>query len=224
MRDPVGAHLMVTHAAATPKVAAQEQSTGRALVRTGEPPAPPVKAKPNKVKSVVEAPNTRRQYVGDLPPGASTSPARAAAEPDYRVAFFGDDNKAYCTPANATIRRAGRLFFLMPLENSGIVKNAGDAARYTGMAPSAQKAYVNRGEINGLSFPLDGMTLTKPTAADARGWAHYLEGGTTAVKTRTVPRLATCSIQRVKSSFPAATRFRQVRCCSNWAKMVTGFH
>lgn len=183
VRDPVGAHLVDTHAATAPKVAAQEQSTSRALVRTGEPPAPPVKAKPDKVESVAEAPNTKRQDVANPPPGASTTPAKAAAEPEYGVAFFGDDNKAYYTPANATIGRAGRPFFLMPLEDSGIVKNAGDAARYTGMAPSAQKAYVNGGEIYGLSFPLDGMTLTKPTAADAMGWEHYLEGGTTAVKT-----------------------------------------
>lgn len=42
---------------------------------------------------------------------------------------------------------------------------------------------MNGGKIYGLSFPLDGMTLTKPTAADAMGWDHYLEGGTTAVKT-----------------------------------------
>lgn len=55
------------------------------------------------------------------------------------------------------------------------------------MAPSVQKAYVNRAEIYGFSLPLDGMTLTKPTAADAMGWDHYSEGGTTAVKTRGGP-------------------------------------
>jgi hypothetical protein len=70
----------------------------------------------------------------------------------------------------------------MPLEDSGIVRNASDAARYTGRAPSAEAAYLQGGDIYGLSFPTDGMKISLPTAADAGGWPHFLEGGHTAVK------------------------------------------
>lgn len=105
-----------------------------------------------------------------------------AESPSYGVAFFGQDNLGYYTRDGATIGREGRNFFLMPLEDSGVVRNAGDAARYTGMAPSAQKAYVEGGDIHGLSFPTNGMQLSKPSAADAMGWPHYLEGGNTAVR------------------------------------------
>jgi len=102
---------------------------------------------------------------------------------DYGVAFFGKDNLSYYTPDNATIGREGKPFFLMPLEDSAVVKNASDAARYTGRAPSAEKAYLEGGDIFGLSFPTKGMKTTKPTAVNAGGWPHYLEGGHTAVKT-----------------------------------------
>ena len=105
------------------------------------------------------------------------------ADNDYGVAFFGEDNLAYYTRENATIGREGKSFFLMPLEDSAIVKNASDAARYTGRAPSAEKAYLEGGDVFGLSFPTKGMKTTKPTAADAGGWPHFLEGGHTAVKT-----------------------------------------
>ena len=57
------------------------------------------------------------------------------------------------------------------------------AARYTGRSPSTERAYLNDGDIFGLSFPTNGMSTTKPTTADAGGWPHFLEGGHTAVKT-----------------------------------------
>jgi hypothetical protein len=142
----------------------------------------PVKTKPDRVESVSEGHNSKRQDAADSAPETLTASVKGATAQEYGVAFFGQDNKAYYTPANATIGRAGRPFFLMPLEDSGIVKNAGDAARYTGMAPSAQKAYTSGGQIYGLSFPLDGMSVVNPTAADAMGWEHFLEGGNTAVK------------------------------------------
>ena len=102
---------------------------------------------------------------------------------DYGVAFFGEDNLGYYTRESATIGREGKTFFFMPLEDSTAVRNAADAARYTGRAPSAERAYLDDGDIHGLSFPTNGMKITKPTAADAGGWPHYLEGGHTAVKT-----------------------------------------
>ena len=89
---------------------------------------------------------------------------------NYGVAFFGEDNLAYYTRENASIGREGKSFFLMPIEDSAIVKNASDAARYTGRAPSAEKAYLEGGDVFGLSFPTKGMKTTKPTATDAGGW------------------------------------------------------
>lgn len=70
----------------------------------------------------------------------------------------------------------------MPIEDSAIVRNAHDAARYTGMAPSAQKAYMTGGDIYGISFPTKGLGARLPSAADAGGWPHFLEGGNTAVR------------------------------------------
>lgn len=193
VRDPVGSHLSDSRAGTHLSPEAGPSGSSVADVEQAKKPTHPksepastvssqVKSKPDKVDSVIEGHNTKRQETADPAPAVGGAPAKNLNEPEYGVAFFGQDNKAYYTPANATIGRAGRPFFLMPLEDSGIVKNAGDAARYTGMAPSAQKAYVTGGDIYGLSFPLDGMTLTKPTAADAMGWDHYLEGGNTAVK------------------------------------------
>ena len=114
----------------------------------------------------------------------ATDAAAGAASKDYGVAFFGADNYTkYYSDTNILIGApGGKPFFFMPLEDSGLVTNAGDAARYTGMAPSAQNAYLTGGDIYGISFSTDGMTVTTPTAADASGWPHFLEGGNTAVK------------------------------------------
>ena len=118
-------------------------------------------------------------------PGA----AKAGESPaDYGVAFFGESSLRYYTVDNATIGAPGRSFFMMPLEDSAAVKDAGSAARYTGMSPSTLEAYKNGGDIFGLSFPTDGMTLSRPTTADAAGWPHFLEGGHTAVLTGDGPQ------------------------------------
>jgi hypothetical protein len=97
------------------------------------------------------------------------------------VAFFGKSNLNYYTVDNATLGASGKSFFFMPLEDSAAVTNASDAARLTGNAPSALDAYMNQGDIYGISFPTDGMSTQLPTAADAGGWPHFLEGGNTAV-------------------------------------------
>lgn len=102
---------------------------------------------------------------------------------DYGVTFFGVDILPFYGPQKNTIGNPnGAASFFMTLDDSSFVKNAHDAAVYTGMAPSAQKAYLTGGEIYGFSFPIDGVVVAKPTALDAGGWAHYLEGGNTAVK------------------------------------------
>src|SRR5690606_38552387 len=100
----------------------------------------------------------------------------------YGVAFFGESNLGYYTREGATIGREGKPFFFMPLEDSAIVKNASDAARYTGRAPSAESAYLQGGEVYGLSFPLGERRISLPTADDAGGWPHFLEGGRTAIR------------------------------------------
>lgn len=127
-------------------------------------------------------------------PAASTDAAALAAKAplpaDYGVAFFGTNNLKYYTGGTATLGRDGGSFFFMPIQDSGAVTNASTAMRYTGSAPSATSAYVDLatgapgdGIIYGISFPLEGKSVRVPTAADAGGWPHFLEGGHTAVKT-----------------------------------------
>lgn len=99
------------------------------------------------------------------------------------MAFFGEDNLKYYSGETATLGREGRSFFMMPADDSFRVTNAASAARETGMSPSTLKAYRDGGDIYGLSFPAKEMPQRLPTAADADGWPHYLEGGHTAVKT-----------------------------------------
>ncbi|WP_445234386.1 hypothetical protein [Duganella rhizosphaerae] len=190
VRDPVGSHLAESSAGShiaslgeSKSTAVTEHGSERLESKAASSTAAPsqIKDKPDKVESVAENHNTKRQETAEPDTSDVTAP-KAATTQEYGVAFFGPDNLKYYTPANATIGRTGRSFFLMPLEDSGIVKNAGDAARYTGMAPSAQEAYKQGLDIYGLSFPVDAASLTKPTAADAMGWDHYLEGGHTAVK------------------------------------------
>ena len=102
---------------------------------------------------------------------------------DYGVAFFGDDNLKYYSGSNVKLGApGGKPFFFMPLDDAAAVKNAGDAVRLTGLAPSAQRAYLKNGDVFGVSFPTKGMKTKVPSAADAGGWPHYLEGGHTAVK------------------------------------------
>lgn len=158
VQDPAGAHLMATHSGGNVQTGQVKGAQAEVQSRTiDELKASEIKEKPDKVESVTEEHNSKRQEAMQPDPGGEAASVTAVTTKDYGVAFFGSDNKAYYTPATPTIGRAGRPFFLMPLEDSGIVANAGDAARYTGMAPSAQKAYVSQGSIYGLSFPMDGM-------------------------------------------------------------------
>jgi hypothetical protein len=100
---------------------------------------------------------------------------------DYGVAFFGESNLKYYSGDTAKLGREGGGFFHMPIEDSSIVTDTADAARYTGMSPSTLKAYVEGGETYGISFPSGGFDVRPPTAVDAGGWPHFLEGGKTAV-------------------------------------------
>ena len=99
------------------------------------------------------------------------------------VFFVGDDLLPALDRPDATLGRAGGTVFLMPLEDASTVLTVGDAARASGMAPSITGAYVAGGEGFGLAFPTRGLPVRIPTAADAGGFPHFLEGGRTAVRT-----------------------------------------
>jgi RHS repeat-associated protein len=114
--------------------------------------------------------------------GGGVASNTAATADEYGVAFFGENNLRYYNSESATLGREGKSFFFMPAEDAGIVKTPGDAARYTGRAPSAEKAYLEGGDIYGIKFPTKGMEVRQPTALDADGWPHFLEGGHTAVR------------------------------------------
>ena len=112
---------------------------------------------------------------------ASEAAAADASADSYGVAFFGKSNLSYYTADNATLGANGRAFFFMPAEDSTVVVDASSAARFSGNAPSALDAYMNQGKVYGISFPSNGMQVSLPTASDAAGWPHFLEGGNTAV-------------------------------------------
>lgn len=106
-----------------------------------------------------------------------------APQSTHGVSFFGDDVAQYYKASDATLGAPGKPHFFMPVDDAGIVRNANDAARYTGMAPSATNAYLTGGNVYGIAFPTRGLGVRVPTAADAGGYVHFLEGGRTAVRT-----------------------------------------
>ena len=69
----------------------------------------------------------------------------------------------------------------MPLEDSSVVTNAASAYRYTGGAPSLDRAYTSGGEVYGVEFPLDGLSPRLPAVADTP-LRNFLEGGNTALR------------------------------------------
>jgi hypothetical protein len=116
--------------------------------------------------------------------GAAAAPAVESSEFDHFVAFFdGESYKKYWNSSDSTLGPRDKSFFVMPVEDSAAVHNAGDAARYTGMSPATQRAYTQGGDVYGISFPAAGYSARLPTAEDAGHWAHFLEGGHTAVRT-----------------------------------------
>jgi hypothetical protein len=120
---------------------------------------------------------------------AATAEARATyaigEQPSkYGYAFFGKDNLTlYYSSSNQTLGASGNAFFFTDNMGASKVVDAASAARYSGMAPSAQGAYLAGESIYGIAFPTAGLKVRLPTAADAKGFEHFLEGGYTAVKT-----------------------------------------
>ncbi len=99
------------------------------------------------------------------------------------VYFFGERALPYIDRAEATLGRAGETHFFMPLQDARIVRNASDATRHTGNAPSVLEAYVNDRPVYGIAFPTRGLSVRSPMTDDAGGYLHFLEGGRTAVRT-----------------------------------------
>ena len=119
-------------------------------------------------------------------PPPVTARARAIARgsaADRGVFFFGDDVLPFVDRADATLGRAGSPTFFSPASDVASVRSVSEAARASGFAPSITTAFVRGGEGFGLSFPAKGLPIRRPTAADAGGFPHFLEGGRTAVRT-----------------------------------------
>ncbi len=100
------------------------------------------------------------------------------------MVFFDDISKeSFYDVTNPTLGRSGKAFFVMPAEDASVIKTPYDAARYTGMSPATRRAaYDTHGDIYAIAFPSDGIPYRLPTADDAGGWEHFLEGGHTAVR------------------------------------------
>ena len=112
---------------------------------------------------------------------AGTAPVRTAEE-NYGVRFFGEEQVRHYTGASPMLGKPGSPVFFSPVEDMAVVRNAGDAALHSGMAPSVTNACVNGKDVFGISFPTTGLSTRLPTAADAGGHIHFLEGGHTAVR------------------------------------------
>lgn len=114
--------------------------------------------------------------------GEALAPAAAESGNAGRGAYFFDQQVLpNIDRPDATLGLAGQAHFFMPAEDSALVSNAADAYRYTGGAPSLERAYVDGGNVYGVDFPLDGLSPRLPTASDTT-LEHFLEGGNTALK------------------------------------------
>lgn len=101
---------------------------------------------------------------------------------EFGVIFFGEKNLPYYTCDKPKLGAPNRPFFFIPAQDTSEIKNAADAARCTGHAPSALDAYLNHQKVYGMTFPLPEIkNIRLPVRQDARGWPHFIEGGHTAV-------------------------------------------
>lgn len=101
---------------------------------------------------------------------------------DRGVTFFGGTTAEYYKHPGATLGRAGGVVFFMSEKDSRLICSPSDAAQYTGMAPQVRDAYRFGEPIYGVNFPTAGLEVRAPTASDAGGYEHFLEGGFTAVR------------------------------------------
>jgi hypothetical protein len=97
------------------------------------------------------------------------------------VYFFDQQVLPYIDQHNATLGQSGQAQFFMPEEDSPLVVDASSAYRYSGGAPSLERAYMGGGEVYGVEFPLKDLATRLPTTDDTT-LEHFLEGGYTALK------------------------------------------
>ncbi len=122
-----------------------------------------------------------QRIVEDAGGGADAVPASPKAVGRSGVYFFDQKVLPYIDREGATLGQQGVAHFFMPAEDSAMVTDAASAYRYSGGAPSLERAYLNAGDVHGVEFPLEGFSPRLPTAADTN-LEHFLEGGNTALK------------------------------------------
>jgi hypothetical protein len=131
------------------------------------------------------ASGVRGRLPGSLHVEVSAPTYRPVAD-DWGVAFFDRDILEYYVGDRATLGSGTAPFFHMPVEDAARINSPSDVLRETGRAPSIERAFERAGpdgpEIYGVAFPRDGVSPRVPTAEDAGGWPHYVEGGRTAVR------------------------------------------
>jgi hypothetical protein len=120
--------------------------------------------------------------VGQKGRPAAPTPSHSPKPIRYGVTFFGDEIAPYYMTSTATLGSPGGAVWFMPGEDAAIIRSPAAAVRFTGNAPSATRAMLDGRSVYGVAFPTDNLSVRIPTNADSGGYAHYLEGGRTAVR------------------------------------------
>ncbi len=107
--------------------------------------------------------------------------ANAANANNSGVYFFDQQVLPYIDKVEATLGQKNSAQFFMPVNDSVLVTDAASAYRYSGGAPSLERAYTSGGNVFGVEFPLDGFRPRLPSTSDTT-LEHFLEGGNTALK------------------------------------------
>jgi hypothetical protein len=77
--------------------------------------------------------------------GCSVAAESAGAKGVY---FFDKQALPYINRADATLGRSGDAHFFIPLEDSAVIRDAASAYRFTGGAPSLERAYLSPGDVD----------------------------------------------------------------------------
>jgi hypothetical protein len=93
---------------------------------------------------------------------------------EWAVSFSGDSVRHHLDKQDATLGRAGRMQYFMPLEDSFPIVDVASAYKHTGAAESIGMAYREGGQVQGVIFPLKDREVRLSTRADADGSPHYL--------------------------------------------------
>ncbi|WP_417563879.1 hypothetical protein [Microbacterium sp.] len=104
----------------------------------------------------------------------------AMGDAGYHSTIFSDKVVSFYDTPNARLGRENSDVWAMPTEDAAKIHTPADAARQTGMAPMAQDAYLNGGDLYSVHFPVDPAQLRRPTVEDANGWEHFYPDPTSA--------------------------------------------